>query len=73
MSKLQEVTGDGNVKGWQWEDGPIFLGEDGHRWAIEYGKALMRQGELKAFAKLLQEQYETGKRLEALEKKRNET
>lgn len=38
MSKLQEVPWEGDVKGWQWEGGPIFLGEDGRRWAIEYGK-----------------------------------
>jgi hypothetical protein len=51
MSRLHEET-YGGAKGWQWDGSPVFLGHDGRRWAIEYGKAVQRMEELTALAKL---------------------
>jgi hypothetical protein len=72
MTKLHEAPWDGDTKGWQWEDGPIFLGPDARKYAVDYGKALLRQDDLKIIAKLQHEGHFARKRLAALEKIRNE-
>jgi hypothetical protein len=68
MSKLHETPLDKDTKGWQWEDGPIFLGDDARKWAIEYGKALLRLAALKKMSKMQHEQHWRLKQIEALKR-----
>ncbi len=61
MSKLRETNWQG-IKGWQWDCGPIFVGDDGRQWALDYGQAVQRIEELTKLAKLHQEQVQELKR-----------
>jgi len=51
MSRLREREDRGHV-GWQWDAGPVFVGEDGRKWAIQYGRATRYLEELAQLAKL---------------------
>ena len=46
MSRLHQATCDHGFPGWQWDDGPIFVGERGRKWAVMWGQATMYQEEL---------------------------
>jgi hypothetical protein len=65
MSRLRETSFQ-DTPGWQWDDGPIFVGEESRKHAIDYGKAVQRLEEWEAFAKLRQEWAVAKQRLEAL-------
>ena len=54
MSRLQETMW-GDIPGWQWDSGPIFVGVDGRRLAVEYGKAVQRLEDLDGIANLCQQ------------------
>lgn len=45
VSRLKERIHQGYV-GWQWDDGPVFVGEDSRKWAVMWGKSCMYQEEL---------------------------
>lgn len=67
MSKLKEVEFEG-TKGWQWEDGPIFVYCDNARkLAIDYGKTLMRLADFEELARNTQAQHRCRQQLEQLE------
>jgi len=51
MSRLRERIDRGYV-GWQWDAGPVFVGEDGRKWAIQYGRATRYLEELAQLAEL---------------------
>jgi hypothetical protein len=70
MSRLHEET-YGGAKGWQWDDGPVFLGHDGRRWAIEYGKAIRRMEELTSLAELHHKRILGEERLKTLEQQQD--
>ncbi len=55
MSKQLRSTLYGTTPGWQWNDGPVFVGTDGRRLAIKYGKTLKKLKYLKETAALDQE------------------
>lgn len=63
MSILKETNFRG-IPGWQWNIGPIFIGERGRHCAVEYGKALQCVEEWEKYAKLLQDQSLNTKQLE---------
>ncbi len=67
--KMGDMMGDmmGDIPGWQWEDGPIFIGVDGRRLAIEYGKAVQRLEDLDGLANLCQQQVMKLARLKKLD------
>ena len=65
MSRLKE-TDFQDIPGWQWDDGPIFVGDKGREHAVKYGKAVQWVEEWVAYAKLCQEQVVTDQRLEHL-------
>lgn len=65
MSRLKE-TKFRDIPGWQWDDGPIFVGEEGRKRAVGYGKAVQNLEEWKAYAKLCQDQALNVQRLEQL-------
>ena len=66
MSRLKETNFQG-IPGWQWDAGPIFVGDDGRQNAVGYGKAIQYVEEWERYAKLCQEQLSITKRLEDLE------
>jgi len=51
MSRLRERKYRSQV-GWQWDAGPVFVGEDGRKWAIQYGKAVRYLEELAQLAEM---------------------
>ena len=51
MSRLHERIDRGHV-GWQWDAGPVFVGEDGRKWAIQYGRATRYLEELAQLAEM---------------------
>lgn len=65
MSRLRE-TNFQDIPGWQWDDGPIFVGKEGREHAVVYGKAVQYIEEWERYAKLLQEQAITNQRLSKL-------
>jgi len=67
MSRLRETNWQG-IKGWQWDAGPIFVGEDGRKHAVNYGKAVQWVEEWEAYAKLCQERALIEKRMAELKK-----
>jgi len=66
MSKLKEVEWEG-VKGWQWEDGPIFVQVDGRRLAIDYGRALQLIVDFEAIADAGQKRHRCQQHIKELE------
>jgi hypothetical protein len=68
MSRLRETNFQG-IKGWQWDIGPIFVGERGRENAVNYGKAIQYIEEWEQYAKLCQEQEIAKVRLETLKAK----
>jgi hypothetical protein len=65
MSRLKETNFQG-IPGWQWDDGPIFVGEKARDHAVGYGKAVQNLEEWRAYAKLCQDQALSTKRLAEL-------
>ena len=65
MSRLQKTNWQGH-EGWQWDAGPIFVGEEARKNTVDYGKAIQYVEEWEAYAKLCQKQAETKARLETL-------
>ena len=66
MSRLKEVDFQPSIPGWQWDDGPIFVGKDARKHAVGYGKAVQNLEEWTSYAKLCQDHALTTQRLEAL-------
>ncbi len=66
MNKLHKAPFQGET-GWQWEDGPIFIGEDARKWAVDYGQTKRRLHELTELAKLTQGRIDCENRIEHLE------
>lgn len=65
MSRLEKTNWQGH-EGWQWDDGPIFVGKNGRKHAVEYGKAIQWIDEWEKVAKLCQEQAQAELRLAQL-------
>ncbi len=65
MSKLKEVEWEG-VKGWQWEDGPIFIRDNARQSAIDYGRTLRHLADFEELARMEQKQHKCRKRIETL-------
>lgn len=42
MSRLKQTKTTEEIPGWQWDDGPIFLGDDARFNAVNYGKTVQR-------------------------------
>lgn len=55
MSRLRETNFQG-IPGWQWDEGPIFVGKGARTNAVGYGKAVMYLEEWRIRAKLSQGQ-----------------
>ncbi len=51
MSRLRERIDRGHA-GWQWDAGPVFVGEDGRKWAIQFGRATRYLEELAQLAEM---------------------
>ena len=51
MSRLHPAV-DHGFPGWQWDDGPIFVGKNGRKWAVMWGQSCMYQEELKNLSTL---------------------
>jgi len=51
MSRLRERIDRGHV-GWQWDAGPVFVGENGRRCAVQYGRATRYLEELAQLAEM---------------------
>ncbi len=66
MSRLRKTNCQG-IEGWQWDIGPIFVGEEGRTNAVSYGKVVQCLEEWKAYAKLCLEQAEAKSRLKKLQ------
>jgi hypothetical protein len=45
VSRLHQAS-DHGFPGWQWDDGPIFVGKDGRKWAVMWGKSCLDREEL---------------------------
>ena len=69
MSKRLKETDDG----WQWDEGPIFCGEEGRRYAVDYGQAIMFLKDLEDLAQLLKEQEECKRTIAKLKQIQAET
>lgn len=67
MSRLKETDFQG-VPGWQWDDGPIFVGKDSRKYAVGYGRVVQYLEEWKGYARLSQERALAEKRLRELKK-----
>ena len=67
MSRLREVEYHG-VPGWQWDDGPIFVGKEPRKHAVGYGKAVQNLEDWVAYAELCQQQALAEQRLTQLKK-----
>jgi hypothetical protein len=65
MSRLKETNFQG-IPGWQWDDGPIFVGENARPHAVGYGKAVQYVEDWEAYAKLCQKQVVEEARLKKL-------
>jgi len=70
VSRLRETEWKG-IKGWQWDDGPIFVGEEGRQYAVECGKAIQVVEEWGKYAELCQEQAVAKARLRELKALQN--
>lgn len=66
MSRLKETNFQG-IPGWQWDDGPIFVGDLARQYAVGYGKAVQYVEEWEAYAKLCQKRAIEEARLKKLE------
>ncbi len=65
MSRLRKRIDKGYV-GWQWDAGPVFVGDDGRKWAVQYGRATRYLEELTQLAHLQLRQRQTGKTIKTL-------
>jgi hypothetical protein len=54
--RLHEAKDRKGHPGWQWDDGPIFVGENGRKWAIKCGEAVRYLTDLADLAELLHQQ-----------------
>ena len=68
MSRLKEVKTPEGSTGWQWDVGPVFLGDIGRTLAVDYGKTIQRLEELEKLAALQLKQDRCRRRLKVLEK-----